>query len=190
MRRYLGHRLSEVIRMPDVPSAPAVVMLGTPGFVRDPARFDDAMLLQVLGENAGNLMFQYAASRIIAAPQTHVGLSETLYTETESLQSARGLVFPAANHLRLGADWTGLNDYLEGAGLPLIILGLGAQAPTGGERATIAALKADPHVRRMVDILRDRAEFVSVRGDFSAQVCDAMAGLFSSFIYKPICRCG
>ena len=165
---------SEVFRVSEVSLSPAVVMVGTPGFVRDPARLDDATLLRVLGENAGNLMFQYAASRIVAAPQIHVGLSETPYTETESLRSARALVFPAANHLRLGADWTGLNDYLEKAGLPLVILGLGAQAPTGEESATIAALRSDAHVRRMVDILRDRAVFVSVRGEFSARVCDAL----------------
>jgi len=160
--------------MPELPPMPSFALLGTPGFIRDPARFDAATLLQVLGQNAGNLLFQYAASRIIAAPQIHIGLSETPYAETDALHHARALVFPAANHLRTGADWTGLNDYLENAGLPLVILGLGAQAPLGGEQATIAALKADAQVRRLVDILRDRAQFVSVRGEFSARVCDAM----------------
>jgi len=37
-------------RVSDVPPASTVVMLGTPGFVRDPARFDDPTLLRVLGE--------------------------------------------------------------------------------------------------------------------------------------------
>jgi hypothetical protein len=84
-------------------------------------------------------------------------------------------VFPAANHLRAGADWTGLNNYLGNAKKPLVILGLGAQSPSlGGEAATIAALKADPHVRRLADILRERAVFVSVRGRFSQEACEAL----------------
>ncbi|KKM99981.1 hypothetical protein LCGC14_1142440, partial [marine sediment metagenome] len=145
-------------------SSPSFVLLGTRGLVPDPARFDDDTLLGVLGANSGNLMFQYAASRIIDAPITHISPAETPYSDTSALQTARALVFPAANHLRVGADWTGLNNYLDRAGPPLVILGLGAQSPRiGGEAETIAALKADPHVRRMVDILRDKAIFVSVR---------------------------
>jgi len=153
-------------------SSPSFVLLGTRGLVPDPARFDDDTLLGVLGANSGNLMFQYAASRIIDAPITHISPAETPYSDTSALQTARALVFPAANHLRVGADWTGLNNYLDRAGPPLVILGLGAQSPRiGGEAETIAALKADPHVRRMVDILRDKAIFVSVRGAFSQAVC-------------------
>lgn len=84
-------------------------------------------------------------------------------------------MFPAANHLRLGADWSGLNNFLEGANKPLIVLGLGAQSPKiGGEKETISALKADAGIRRMVDIFRDRAVLVTVRGRYSQEVCVAL----------------
>lgn len=150
----------------------AYVILGTPGFVRNPERFNEEDTLKVLGANSGNLMFQYAATQIIDAPQVHVSMSETPYNEVAILRGARALVFPAANHLRLGVDWTGLNNYLHNAKLPLIVFGLGAQSPKiGGEADTIAALKAEPQIRRMVDILRERAIFVSVRGGFSQTVC-------------------
>jgi hypothetical protein len=149
--------------------------MGTPGFVRLPERFDPETLLKVLGANSGNLMFQYAATRLIDAPLVHVGQAETPYSDIGVLHGAQALVFPAANHLRLGADWTGLCNYLTGAKKPLIIFGLGAQSPKiGGEAATVAALKADPGLTRFVDILRDRAVFVSVRGAFSAAVCAEM----------------
>lgn len=152
-----------------------VAILGTPGEVREPARFDDDTLLTVLGSNSGNLMFQYAASQIIEGPQRHISLAEIPYSQTERLKEAKALVFPAANHLRLGADWTGLNNYLDQAKLPLIVFGLGAQSPKiGGERETIAALKADPGVTRMVSIFRERGVFVSVRGSFTQKVCEEL----------------
>lgn len=155
--------------------APTIAILGTPGYVRDPQRFDNETLLKVLGANSGNLMFQYAASQIIDAPQVHVSLAETPYGDTAALRGAAALVFPAANHLRLGADWTGLANYIGNLKLPVIVLGLGAQSPKlGGESDTIAALKADPQVMRLVDVLREKAAFVSVRGPYSQTVCAAL----------------
>ncbi|SMY09231.1 polysaccharide pyruvyl transferase family protein [Flavimaricola marinus] len=146
--------------------------LGTSGRVRRPQRFPPEVLLSVLGANSGNLMFQYAASRIIDAPGRHIGLSDISYTDPRGLEGAQALIFPAANHLRTGVDWSGLNDYLAGADLPLVVLGLGAQATAGATPGqTITALKSAPSVLRMVDILRDRAVFVSVRGAFSQEVC-------------------
>lgn len=156
-------------------AASCIALLGTPGFVRDPGRFDDDTLLQVLGANSGNLVFQYAASQIVDAPLVHVSLAETPYAETSALRDAGALIFPAANHLRLGADWTGLAGYLAGVKLPIVVLGLGAQSPKlGGEAETITALKADPHVRRLVDVLREKAVFVTVRGAYSQLVCEEM----------------
>jgi hypothetical protein len=150
-----------------------VVVLGTPGYVREPARFNDETLLNIIGQNSGNLMFQYAATQIIDCDKSHVGLSEQAYGSPEAFARASYLVFPAANHLRAGADWKGLNDFLSRSKLPIIVFGLGAQSPKiGGETTTIRALKADAHVSRMVDIFKDKAAFISVRGDFTKSVCD------------------
>lgn len=150
---------------------PRFVILGTAGHVPAPDRFDEAALLTVLGANSGNLMFQLAATRLIDADLTHISPAFVPYADTSALQGAPALIFPAANHLRAGADWTGLNNYLQGCNLPLVVLGLGAQAGRGAGAGAVAALRADPHVRRMIDILRERALFVTVRGAFSAQVC-------------------
>jgi hypothetical protein len=153
----------------------SIVILGTPGFVRDPKRFDDETLLQVLGANSGNLMFQFAATRIIDAPQVHVSRAEVPHANVSVFREAKALVFPAANHLRLGADWTGLASYLENAKVPLIVLGLGAQSPViGGELATVAAITSDRQVQRLASVFRERAVFVSVRGEFSRTVCEQL----------------
>ena len=149
-----------------------LAFMGTPGYVRDAERFDTPELLAVLGANSGNLMFQYAAARLLAGPQRHIGRSEIPYADPRGLSGARYVVVPAANHLRLGADWTGFADFLERARRPLVVLGLGAQSPKlGGERATVEALKADPQVSRLAGVIRDHAAFVSVRGEFSRLVC-------------------
>lgn len=151
-----------------------LAFMGTPGFVRDPQRFDMPELLTVLGANSGNLMFQRAATLLMGGDHIHVGRSETPYNEAKGLGRAKYLVVPAANHLRLGADWTGFSNFLERAKPPLIVLGLGAQSPKlGGEQATVQALKADPQVARLAAIIRDKAAFVSVRGPYSRDVCAA-----------------
>ena len=158
--------------MPQTPPPARYAVLGTPGRVRAPARLDPATLLAVLGANAGNLVFQYATARIVDAPLTFLGLADTPYSDRSAIDGAAALIFPAANHLRAGADWTGLNAYLEGAGKPLVVLGLGAQAPAGASVAqTVEALRGEAHVRRMLDILRERAVLVTVRGAFSQAVC-------------------
>lgn len=156
-------------------AASTFAILGTPGYVRDPQRFDNEALLRVLGANSGNLMFQYAASQIIDGPLIHLSMAETPYSDSVALRDAKVLVFPAANHLRLGADWTGLANFIAGQRLPVVVLGLGAQSPElGGESETIAALKADAQVMRLVAVLREKAVFISVRGPYSQAVCEAL----------------
>ncbi len=97
-------------------------------------------------------MFQFAATNLV---QTDVNIApaERPYSDHAALAASSALVFPAYNHLRLGTDWSQLNNFLEDVNKPLIVLGLGAQSPKiGGEMETILALKADPSVQRMVDI--------------------------------------
>jgi hypothetical protein len=150
-------------------------VLGTPGFIRQPSRFGAEALLAALGANSGNLMFQLAVARMIAAPLKFLSASDTPYEAVDVRDGARALIVPAANHLRCGADWSGLCDYLEGSEVPLIVFGLGAQAPgPGGEAETIRALHSDAKIRRLVDVLRDKASLVTVRGPFSQTCCEAL----------------
>lgn len=147
-------------------------MMGTPGFIRGPERFDDDDMLQALGANSGNLVFQYATSLMVDAPVTHIGMSETPYSDVPAMQATHKTFVPAANHLRAESNWTGLNNFLAGINKPLIVMGLGAQSPKiGGTAETLEALRGNAQVMRLVDILRERAEFITVRGEYTRQVC-------------------
>ena len=116
--------------------------------------------------------FQYAVSQFFDATYRYVGLSGMSYSDPHAYRGARYLVFPAANHFRMGTDWSHLSDALDQANLPIIVLGLGAQADSAGDVLnTIAALKADKSVRKLADVLNDKAVFISVRGEFSKKVC-------------------
>ena len=131
-------------------------------------------LLARVGANSGNLMFQRAAPRLFAEETMHVATLAGADAE-RVLAGARALVLPVANHLRLGTDWDGFAGALERVDVPLIVLGLGSQAPgKDGEEATIAALKADRSVTRLAGVLADKAALVSVRGPFSQRVCEAL----------------
>jgi hypothetical protein len=152
-----------------------VAILGTSGRIKSPERFDTETLLQILGQNSGNLMFQFAASKLIPGEKVHLGLSDVPYNDRATVADVDVLVFPAANHLRIGADWSGLCGFFEATRKPLVILGLGAQATShANEPDTIAALIADPHIQRLASCIRDRALFVTVRGEFTKRVCDAL----------------
>ena len=146
--------------------------MGAPGRVG--AR-DTAARLRDMGDNAGNLIFQHAVTRLLDADRVHLWGPDAPWGDAAILQGARALVFPAANHLRTGADWTGLCDFLDRPGPPLVVLGLGVQAPRGaGVAETAAALAADPQARRLAAVLGARAAFISVRGAFSQAVCAAL----------------
>lgn len=147
-------------------------MLGTPGFIRDPDRYNDEETLRALGANSGNLIFQYACSLLVDAPITHIGMTETPYSDVAAVQATDKMIVPAANHLRADSDWTGLNNFLAGINKPLVVMGLGAQSPRiGGAAETLDTLRANKQVMRMVDILRERAEFITVRGEYTQTVC-------------------
>jgi hypothetical protein len=149
---------------------PSIAYLGSAGVITAPARFDDETLLTALGANAGNLMFQYASPLLIDGPARHIGLADIPYGDPHALRGARCLIFPAANHLRLGADWTGLCAFIEAAQLPLVVLGLGAQAGCDNRHEMRQALRADPNLRRFAAVIRERATGLSFRGAYSAEV--------------------
>ena len=151
---------------------PVCLVMGPPGRVGGP---DMATCLRRMGENAGNLVFQHAVPGLVSGRCVHLHETGADWGDRALHDAARAVIFPAANHLRCGADWTGLTGYLDRPGPPLVVLGLGVQAPRGADVAgTVAALRADRHAARLVDVLRARAAHVSVRGRFSQAVCAAL----------------
>lgn len=150
-------------------------ILGTHGKIENPAKYSVEELLKIVGANTGNLMFQYAVASMIGGSKEFIGFTGLPYVEAAGCKDGSYLVFPAANHLRTGADWSGLCGFLEQCAVPLIVLGLGAQADsTSDPRATAQALQADNSAMRLVKVLRDKAVWISVRGEFTAAVCELL----------------
>jgi hypothetical protein len=157
-----------------VTSRPTYI-LGTDGKIENPAKYSVEELLKIVGANTGNLMFQYAVAGMIGGKKEFIGFTGLPYVEAAGCKDGSCLVFPAANHLRTGADWSGLCGFLEQCAVPLIVLGLGAQADsTSDPRATAQALQADTGAMRLVKALRDKAAWISVRGEFTAAVCELL----------------
>lgn len=151
---------------------PFLLVMGPPGHVHGP---DMPTLLRRMGDNAGNLVFQHAVPRLLAGRLVHLHETGVEWGDEALHEAARAVIFPAANHLRTGADWSGLNAYLSRPGPPLVVLGLGVQAPLGaGVAETAARLTADPHASRLAAILKERAVLLTVRGRFSQAVCAAL----------------
>lgn len=148
--------------------------LGTYGGVEAPATLSTDQLLRIAGANSGNFMFQYAADRTIAGDHIFVGESGRPYNDASARSGASHLVVPAANHFRIGANWTELCNFIENSNLPVVMLGLGAQAPkTEDIDSELSRMLGDPHLARLGQCLAERAVLVTVRGEFSAKVCSA-----------------
>jgi hypothetical protein len=146
--------------------------LGTPGFVPAPERFSNSDLLKAVGANSGNLLFQYAATRLIGGKREHIGFSGKSYGDVSVFRGLDYFVFPAANHLRSDGDWKLLTGFLKLIKAPLVVLGLGAQAEQGADpRKTADALRQNQSVVDLVELFAERAQLITVRGKFSEAVC-------------------
>ncbi|MEM1434660.1 MAG: hypothetical protein AAGG11_11435, partial [Pseudomonadota bacterium] len=152
-----------------------VVVLGSTGRILNRHSVDATEKLNLLGQNSGNLVFQYAANGLFAGPIVNVARSELPYRKFSTIPDVGALVFPAANHIRLGADWTSLSGFLRRSRVPLIVLGLGAQAPDlDGRLDVIDQLRADATLMDFIAALREKAAFISVRGHYTQTVCQAL----------------
>jgi hypothetical protein len=152
-----------------------VYILGTPGRINEPEGRSIQEILDIAGLNTGNLMFQFAVARMIGADKRFIGRANIPYAEAGGCGDGSHLVFPAANHLRIGADWSGLCGFFENSKVPLVIIGLGAQADSTTNPAAVAAsIRADASASRLADVIREKSAWISVRGVFTAEVCQLL----------------
>lgn len=115
-----------------------------------------------LGHNVGNMLFTEALCRSLA----NATLSG--YDFSRNVLDGRDcIVLAAANWLASDQDFSWLVDRLEKTSLPIFIVGLGAQASL---RRSIPKLK--PGTARLIAMLAERSRYLSVRGEFTAEVLD------------------
>lgn len=144
-----------------------IALSGTDGTVHGAAFMQTQDFVRAIGQNSGNLVFQYAVNRLIDADIAVIGRDLPRDPSIVGKQ-ARALVIPSANFLREGLDFTGFVGFLQRTELPLVFLGLGAQAET----VDTAKLDLHPSIERMIALMKERSKKVSVRGAFTAQVLE------------------
>lgn len=114
----------------------------------------------MFGNNTGNMLFSESLLRNIrGAARGHLGLSPEAYKQFDCI------ILAAANWLNPGLDFAGLAERIEKTDLPVVAVGLGAQASI---EYGMPVLKEG--TKRLINIISERSAKISVRGEFSASV--------------------
>jgi hypothetical protein len=142
-----------------------IAVLGTDGSI--PAAFAKPtdVAFAGTGANTGNLAFQYATfHRVLGDERITVPFS---FDPTMLRQRCRLICLPAANFLYSGFDLGDLARRLEATELPLLVLGLGAQA-----FRSIEEVQLKPGTERLLHLFRERCARVMLRGRHTAAVLE------------------
>lgn len=143
----------------------SVALTGTRGHVPGVVFMDTSEAMRRVGNNCGNLVFQFAVDRMIGDPTKVVG--EDIPWAPEKIKEECCVVaVPSANFLREGFDFSPFVSFLERTELPLMFLGLGAQADTFEQ----TSFTFHSSILRLIDLIKERSCQVSVRGEFTARV--------------------
>lgn len=145
-----------------------IALTGTDGNVPGPAFMSTERLVRAVGQNCGNLMFQYGAKRLIGEKSIVIG-KDVPHHVGQIRKQARALVIPSANFLREGFDMSKFVQFVENIDLPLVFLGLGGQADTFDQ----TQFDFHPSILRLIDLIKERSKAVSVRGEFTARLLDS-----------------
>ncbi|MFE5310541.1 polysaccharide pyruvyl transferase family protein [Isoptericola sp. NPDC056605] len=131
--------------------------------------------MAAVGGNTGNLAFVHGAHKIIGPKLTRVGWGWSVEAVRDV---ADVIVISCANQIGAHADLGGWADALERFGLPVVLLGLGAQTPNYE-----AGMEIPEGTRRFLQIVEKfrpaEASNTGVRGTFTQEV---LAGLGSESV--------
>ncbi len=119
--------------------------------------------LSVAGNNTGNLIFSEALFRVVNG-----GVVSSYHFTPEVARGRDAVVVAAANWLNPHSDFGELATRLEALQLPIILVGLGAQATVGKEYPTLKS-----GTERLVRLAAESSKLLSVRGEFSAEVLNS-----------------
>lgn len=141
-----------------------VAIIGSAGRVPASWRLSTTDLFNKTGRNTGNLAFKYALDRLIVGERRHIGFQ---FNPAEVRETCRLICLPAANWLYSKFDFGDLANRLEAAGLPLLVVGLGAQAGRNPDEVKLTA-----GTERLLRVFAERCKRVVVRGRHTAAVME------------------
>jgi Polysaccharide pyruvyl transferase len=119
--------------------------------------------LAVTGGNSGNQIIAYGLLQTLQYDAVNWSLSigpERANAEYDVI------VIPAANFLFPAFDFGGVADFIERTKLPVVMVGLGAQA----NDMTNPAISLKEGTIRLVKVVSERSALIGVRGEFTARV--------------------
>jgi hypothetical protein len=140
-------------------------ILGSQGTVFESNKLNTTDFLSRVGANTGNLVFQYAVYKAIKEDKISVG-TDIPWDTNIVRENCRLLVVPSANFIRENFDISGYVNFLEKCKLPLLFLGIGAQADN--------YLKKDfnlhPSVLKLIELFKNSSTGVGVRGEYTGEI--------------------
>jgi hypothetical protein len=137
-----------------------IFYLGAPSHVALQKGASVADLLKATGNNTGNMLIGHAIKRQLSADEisSDFSLGHKYIEDNFDL-----IVIGASNFIAPYFDFEVYAKFLEAVKLPCVIIGLGAQARTYGER-----VEMPKGTERMLRIISERSVSLGVRGYFTA----------------------
>ena len=132
----------------------------------------DTYARNTIGDNVGNLVFSNASHRLLSRQDNEVVSNQF---KTDVSKAARineeydVFVVPLANAFRpsFQKQLDALSDLIEQLSIPVVVLGVGAQAGTHRNLERLDPIEAS--VKRFVILVLDRSPAIGVRGDVTAE---------------------
>ncbi|MEU3253633.1 polysaccharide pyruvyl transferase family protein [Streptomyces sp. NPDC006997] len=127
----------------------------------------------LIGTNTGNLLFSDSAHKMLSAPDTEV-TSNGIRTDPSARRAAEinerydVFVVPLANAFRpsFHASLDRLSTLIEQLTIPVVVFGVGAQAPDDYDTGWLRPMEAS--AKRFVSAVLERSASLGVRGELTA----------------------
>ncbi|MEP2651765.1 MAG: polysaccharide pyruvyl transferase family protein [Paraglaciecola sp.] len=145
-----------------------VGIVGTHGRIDRCSFLSTDELLRKVGQNTGNLLFQYAVCNAIDEDAVVIG-TDIPWDVKLVKETCRVLVIPSANFIRENFDFTGFVDFLDKTELPLVFLGLGAQAKNYDQ----STFSFHPSILKLMDLVKNKCKIAGLRGVFTQNLLES-----------------
>jgi len=131
---------------------------------------EDALIRNMIADNAGNLVFSLAAQRILRTAQTTVTADRFRIDDRDAdriNERYDAYVIPLANAFRPTFEpvLLRLTQLIRRLRIPVVILGVGAQSNSRYDLARLRPM--EPSVRAFVSAVLDRSPSIGVRGELT-----------------------
>jgi len=143
-----------------------ILFLGAPVAPHPQPGLTSEQKYSYVGQNTGNLLIGQSLFEELNFSEHAFGRR---FTPEEVKERFDVIVIAAANFIFRNFDFGDLADFVDKAGLPIVMVGLGAQAPAqGGSFDDIPV-----GTRRLLSIVSERTKVIGVRGYYTAEVMNA-----------------